>query len=104
MAELNKKIELCILLRDENLEIMDQYLTDGGRAIPKLVCLDAQNLGEIGTWGPRPEPAQQMVREYKEKEDRPYSELAKDLHKWYAEDQTNTLQQEMLQKIEDWKN
>ncbi len=104
MAEANPKIELCLLLRDEHLEIMDEYLTDGGRSIPKLICIDAQTMEELGTWGPRPEPAQQMVREYKQTEDRPYKELARDLHKWYAEDKTETLQEEMLDKLDQWMN
>ena len=104
MAEVNSKIDLRLILRDENLEIMDQYLTNGGRAIPKLICLDAQTLEEIGTWGPRPEPAQEMVREYKENQDREYKELARDLHKWYAEDRTQTIQQEISEKLDEWRN
>ncbi len=104
MAELNSVIDLCLILRDEHQEIMDQYLTDGGRAIPKLICLDGQTLDEIGTWGPRPWPAQQMMREYKENRDRPYKELARDLQKRYAEDQTQTIQNEFKEKLDEWMN
>lgn len=52
-------IELRILLRDDHLEIMDQYLTDGGRSVPKLVAFDTSG-EQCFTWGPRPEPAHAM--------------------------------------------
>ena len=40
MANASSKIHLRFLLRDENLDVMDKYLTNGGRAIPKLIVLD----------------------------------------------------------------
>lgn len=46
-------VTLRILYRDENLDIMDQYLTDGGRSIPKLVAF-REDGKELFTWGPRP--------------------------------------------------
>ena len=47
-------VTLRILLRDDNPDIMDRYLTDGSRSIPKLVAFDEQG-NELFTWGPRPE-------------------------------------------------
>jgi hypothetical protein len=55
-ARLNPLIDVRILLRDDNLDIMDQYLTRGGRSIPKLVAFAADGT-ELFTWGPRPEEA-----------------------------------------------
>jgi len=49
-------VTLRILLRDDNLDIMDQYLTDGSRSIPKLVVF-SESGEEQFTWGPRPETA-----------------------------------------------
>ena len=64
MAELTDRINLQILLRDENLHIMDAFLTKKGRAIPKLIAID--NEGEIlFTWGRRPNPMQQLVQQLK---------------------------------------
>jgi len=57
-ARLNENIRLRILHRDENLDIMDQYLTDGSRSIPRLVAFSAEGT-ERFTWGPRPEGARQ---------------------------------------------
>jgi hypothetical protein len=60
------KIDLKLILRDENVELMDKYLTNGGRAIPILLCLDADTLEEKGIWGPRPADAQKMVMDFKQ--------------------------------------
>ncbi|MGB0176819.1 MAG: thioredoxin family protein, partial [Owenweeksia sp.] len=63
LAGLNNSIDLRLVLRDDNLELMDQYLTNGGRSIPKLIRLRKKDQAEISNWGPRPEPAQQMFLE-----------------------------------------
>jgi hypothetical protein len=52
-ADVADAVTLRILYRDQNLDIMDQYLTDGGRSIPKLVAFH-ENGQELFTWGPRP--------------------------------------------------
>ena len=57
MADLTPTIELKIVLRDDNDEIMQQFLTNGTRAIPKLVVIDAESSVVLADWGPRPEPA-----------------------------------------------
>jgi thioredoxin-like negative regulator of GroEL len=61
-AALNDAVSLHILLRDDHLDVMDQYLTDGSRSIPKLVAL-ADDGTELFTWGPRPEGARQRFEE-----------------------------------------
>src|SRR5699024_8979868 len=66
MAQQNSNIQLRLILRDENLEIMDQFLTDGGRSIPKLIALHPETLTVHYTWGPRPQPAQKMMIAFKE--------------------------------------
>jgi hypothetical protein len=98
MAEVSPKINLRLLLRDENLDIMDQYLTNGGRAIPKLIILDG-DMNEIATWGPRPTEVQEMVMENKRTDDLPYSEFGKVVQKWYATDKGKSLQHEMMSII-----
>src|SRR5690606_29371501 len=54
MAEASPNISLKIVLRDQNLPLMDQFLTDGGRSIPKLIMLDENTSEVLDTWGPRP--------------------------------------------------
>lgn len=101
IADASPLIEVKLLLRDENLDLMDEYLTNGGRSIPKLIALNADTLEELGTWGPRPEPAQQLVMEAKAN-DVPFKELAEQLHGWYAKDRSKHLQQEFMQCISKW--
>ncbi|MBS1493063.1 MAG: thioredoxin family protein [Bacteroidetes bacterium] len=98
LAELNSNIELLIVLRDENLELMDKYLTNGGRSIPILISLN-KNFKEEWHWGPRPRPAQAMVIENKETQALSFDEMKKQVQLWYAEDKTNTTQLEIMKKI-----
>ena len=101
VAELNPNIEMTMILRDENLDVMDQHLTDGGRGVPKLLVLDATE-NVVATWGPRPEPAQNMMREYKKMAEKPpYSVIAEKIQKWYSENKTIMLQHEFLTMIND---
>mgnify|MGYP001572785335 FL=1 len=65
IASLSPNIKLKIVLRDKNLELMDAYLTNCPRSIPKLICFDSASKEEIGTWGSRPVKIQQMVIDYK---------------------------------------
>jgi hypothetical protein len=104
IAENSDNIYIRFILRDENLEIMDEYLTNGGRSIPKLICLDANSLEEIGTWGPRPQVAQQKAMEWKEDESISKEQWAENLHKWYAKNRTQELQNEFEELIANWKN
>ncbi len=95
MAELNKNIELRFVLRDENLDIMDNYLTNGGRSIPKLIILD-ESLNELDTWGPRPAPVQKLLAEFKRNPEASYEDFAIVVHTWYAKDRNTTIQKEFL--------
>ena len=56
-AAAHPEIDLRIVLRDENLDLMDRFLTGGSRSVPKLVGLDAEG-AVLFTWGPRPQVAQ----------------------------------------------
>ena len=47
-------VETRYILRDENLDLMDQFLENGSRSIPKLIALDRANFEILGTWGSRP--------------------------------------------------
>jgi hypothetical protein len=96
------KIDLKLVLRDENPELMNQYLTNGGRAIPVLICVETETLAPIGTWGPRPAKAQEMVLAYKQHPTGSYDEFKTQLHTWYAKDKTQTQQAEMVDLIKKW--
>lgn len=97
IAEASDRLELRLVLRDEHPALMDRYLTDGARSIPKVIALEAEPLKEVGSWGPRPASAQAMLQAYKAMpEPRPsYMEFATTLHAWYAKDKTQETQAEL---------
>lgn len=99
LAALNKNIELIVILRDENLETMDKYLTNGTRSIPILISLN-EKFEEEWRWGPRPKPAQSIVIENKETKVFSPDEMKKQIQLWYAEDKTNTTQLEIMKLID----
>lgn len=99
MTDASKDLHLYCLLRDENQELMDQFLTNGARSIPKVIFLDAETKEVLGDWGPRPAEAQQMVIDYKNlpEEGKPtYAEFQKGVHVWYARDKAKTTQEEFV--------
>lgn len=95
LAEQSGKLNLRYLFRDENLELMDQYLTKGGRSIPKLIFMHADSGNEILNWGPRPAEAQRVVEELKAKE-MPKAEFLEAVQRWYNADKTISLQRELV--------
>lgn len=94
LSELNPQIDLKLVLRDQHLDLIDLYLTNGGRSIPKMIRFN-ENLEEVGSWGPRPLTAQEMV--IKDKEDALDKEVAtKKLQIWYARDRGQSLEKELI--------
>lgn len=54
-------LETRYLIRDENLELMDQYLTNGtARSIPIIIFVNKE-FEEVGKWGPRSPEAQRFA-------------------------------------------
>jgi len=101
MAQANPKISLKLVLRDEDTTLIDQFLTNGGRSIPKLVVLNAE-MDVLFTWGPRPEGAQAIYTAWREQGDgRPdYTVVQEALQKWYNKNKGHDLQQEIMDMIE----
>lgn len=96
MAEVNNQIELRIVLRDENDELMDQFLTNGTRSIPKLIIIDKETETVLGDFGPRPEGAKQLILGYKAQHGI-VDETAKiELQKWYLHDKGISTQNEII--------
>lgn len=101
MAQVSDKIELRILLRDDNEAVMNLFLTNGTKSIPKLIILDKES-GEVVTdFGPRPIEAKQLIMDYKATHG-VVDETAKiELQKWYLADKGVAIQQEILALIKD---
>ena len=82
ISSLSSKIDLRILERDSNLDIMDLYLTNNSRSIPKLVCFDKE-FNELFQWGPRPIGAIELFKDLKAKGFEKHL-IIEQLHHWYA--------------------
>jgi len=97
IAEQSAKIELRIVLRDEHPDLMEKFLTDGAKSIPKLIIIDKNSMQVERDWGPRPAPAQEMLMDFKANPDLSYSEFSLNLQKWYNQDKGETTQKELIQ-------
>jgi hypothetical protein len=86
-------LELRLIARDQNLELMDQYLTNGSRSIPIVIALN-DNFEEIGHWGPRPTQLQAWVMD--NRVTTPKAELYPQVRKWYARDRGEATLREVL--------
>ncbi len=103
IAEASKgKIELRIIVKSEQKEEMQNYLTNGAEAVPKLVRFESESLKEIGTWGARPEKAQAIAEHWKKNKDTiTKEEFSKELHLWYAKDKGVEIQKEFLMLLKE---
>ena len=86
VAELNANIDYKVVLRDKNDQLMNQFLTNGGKSIPKLIVIDNEANNVVNTFGPRPTLATEMVNAYKTEHGQLTPEFKEDLQHWYNKD------------------
>jgi len=86
-------LDVRVLMRDDNLEVMDLFLTNGGRSIPKTVLLN-EGGQVLGTWGPRPQEAMDLVKRIKSDPAIAHT-YSQEVHKWYTQDATHATQAEL---------
>jgi hypothetical protein len=92
MAERQPNIDLHVLLRDKNPDIMDRFLTGGKRGIPIVAMFDPSGR-QVGRWGPRPAAAQKVF-EAARQEGLPKPGILERLHLWYGKDRGKSLDAE----------
>lgn len=83
IAETNKHIDLKIVFRDKNPELMNMFLTYGNTAIPKLIILDKISGEVLTTYGPRPSEATEYVNRFIAMYGKLTPEFKEDLQHWY---------------------
>ena len=99
--ESDKKIELKIVLRDENEDVMNHFLTNKAKAIPKLIVIEKATAEVRANWGPRPKGATDLIVNYK-KEFGGVDETAKsNLQLWYLHDKGVSTQNEIMEMMLD---
>ena len=96
VASLSSNISFRTVLRDENPELMNNFLTNGTQSIPKLIVVNNENGEVIETYGSRPDILTKMVREYKEMYGSVTAEFKEEMQKWYNKDKGQTIINELL--------
>ncbi|TMM59366.1 thioredoxin family protein [Maribacter algarum] len=99
ITQLNPNISLKIILRDENVDLMNRFLTNGGMSIPKLIAIDDATKEVIGGWGPRSKAATQLVEDYKEQHGTLTAEFKQDLQVWYNKDKGQSVLEDLLASL-----
>jgi hypothetical protein len=98
IAQLSENIDLKIVLRDENPELMDQFLTNGSRSIPMVIMLDA-DFNVIDTFGPRSKAATKLVADYKEHHGKIDDAFKEMLQVWYNNDKGVSIINDILETL-----
>ena len=97
LAEAAPNVELRLLDRDENLDLMDAHLTNGSRSIPRVMILDSE-FRDCGVWGPRPDELQRWVRGHGMS--LPRTDRYRETRTWYARDRGRTTIGELVAMLE----
>lgn len=97
LAERAERLDVRLLGRDANPDIMNAHLTNGSHSIPVVIVLDEQ-LVECGWWGPRPTELQRWVIDVGLA--MPSAERYRHIRAWYARDHAGTTLDEVVALIE----
>ena len=100
LAGLASGINFKVVLRDENPELMNAFLTNGTMSIPKLVVFDRDRQEVVADWGPRPSIATAMVEAFKKEYGQLTPEFKKDLQIWYNKDKGENIIEDLTRLID----
>jgi len=98
VAKSTPNIELKIIMRDENPKLMDRFLTNGTRSIPKLLISNEEG-DLLHIWGPRPEVAAKMVEAYKEQYGKVDEKFKRELQIWYNKYGGKSIVDELIRMV-----
>ncbi|HUH26058.1 MAG TPA: thioredoxin family protein [Flavobacterium sp.] len=99
MANENPLIDLRLVLRDDNDVLMQKYLTNGGRSIPKLIVVSEDLERELFNWGPRSEAAQVVVKQLLEEHGGFNEKVKEAIQVWYNQDKGISMQKELIELL-----
>lgn len=98
-AEQNSKIDVKVILRDENLDLMNHFLYNNTLSIPRLIAFNEDTQEVIGDWGPRPSKLTKIVENFKAKNGSLTPEFKQELQVWYNKDKGNTIIEDLTQLL-----
>jgi thiol-disulfide isomerase/thioredoxin len=99
VAELAENIDFKVLHRDENIELMNQFLTNGSMSIPKLILFDNDSQEVINDWGPSPSTVQQMTKDFKALHETLTPEFKKEVQVWYNQNKGKCIAGDLVKLI-----
>jgi hypothetical protein len=99
IAQLSENIDLKIVLRDENPELMNQFLTNGSQSIPIVIMLD-EDFNVINTFGPRSKAATKLVTDYKTQHGKIDEAFKEMLQNWYNNDKGVSVVDDVLDSVQ----
>ena len=91
-------LELRVLARDGNPDLMDARLTGGSRSIPVVMVLD-EHFAEVGWWGPRPAELQRWAMS-PDARAMDAADRYREIRRWYARDHGRSTLVELLALLE----
>jgi hypothetical protein len=97
LAATTPGLDLRMLARDENPDLMDAHLTGTSCSIPVVMALDCDFV-EHGWWGPRPTELQQWF--YETGRQLPKEERYRVMRGWYARDRGISTLNEIVELLE----
>lgn len=100
LTNCSENINLKMVIRDDNSELMDLFLTNGNKAIPMLLIINSETNELISKWGPRPQIARQMVVDYKTLHGVIDADFKVQLQNWYNADKGIEIQNEIMQLMQ----
>jgi len=96
----NPKIESFYFFRDEHPDLMNQFLTNGSRSIPKAVFFEKSNGNILATWGPRPTEIKNWLAEFRTNNPEiPKHDWEIELHKYYTKNKGEAIIQDLKEII-----
>ena len=94
-----ENMEIKIVYRDQNEDLMNQYLTNGSKSIPIVLILN-EHMEVVAHWGPRPEFGNDLFYQHKNNEEAyPKEKLMEDMQMAYNKDKGAAIIEEIIKTI-----
>ncbi|PHR97247.1 MAG: thioredoxin family protein [Leeuwenhoekiella sp.] len=97
IAEIQPNIDFRVVLRDDHPQLMDAFLSNGAKAIPKLIIQDPQTKEVLASWGSRSSAAKKLVEDFKAEHGEITSEFRESLQVWYNKDKNQAILSELIE-------
>lgn len=99
ISKMNENINFKVVLRDENEALMNQFLTNGNKSIPKLIMIDNRTNNVVSTYGSRPNVVTKLVNDFKNEHGSLTPEFKEGLQVWYNKDKGQSTLEDLTQLL-----